>query len=110
MLRLGALLLLTSCAAATPAVVPGRSVACQHDYESCNNSCFQAPHYKLNGPQCAKTAFFEVCPQQDQLIDTVAAGKCFDACEWKVKACTEPGAKVSDVPVPSEEVSAPSAL
>jgi hypothetical protein len=88
-LRLGALVLLASCAAA-PAVVAGRSPACQQDYERCNNACFRAPHYKVNGPQCAQTSSFEVCPQQDQLIDTLAAGKCFEACEWNVKACTAP--------------------
>ena len=84
MVRLFVLLLLCSCATA-PVIPPGQ--LCEHDYEQCNNRCFASPNYRRNGPQCLKTQTWQVCPQETQILDTIAAGKCFDACEWDHKLC-----------------------
>lgn len=84
MVRIFVLLMFCACATAKPSARPE---ACQQKYDACNNACFAAPNYKRGGPQCSQTALFQVCPQENQIVDTVAAGKCFDQCEWDSKLC-----------------------
>lgn len=84
MFRLAAIVLLLAACATTR---PAEKTTCQLALERCNNACFKAPRYLHNGPQCTTTAVGMVCPQENQLIDTVEAGKCFEKCEWDAKLC-----------------------
>lgn len=78
------LFLLCACATAAPAVVDSCALA----YDHCNNQCFKPPNYRHNGPQCVEGPNGQqLCPQENQLIDTIAAGKCFEQCEWDAKLC-----------------------
>lgn len=88
MLRLITVVLLcSSCATTEKPATPPRTESCQRNYDLCNNACFKAPNYKRDREHCSYVAQFQVCPQENQLIDTVEAGKCFDKCEWNVKLC-----------------------
>jgi hypothetical protein len=81
-----AALLLSCCATPQSAELPGE--VCERTYQRCNNACFRPPNYKRNGPQCVQGAgALMLCPQQDQVLDTVEAAKCFDSCESAAKLC-----------------------
>lgn len=84
MVRLAALLVLVSACATDKAV---EKSACAQTLDRCNNACFQAPRHTHNGPQCTPSAVGMICPQENQLLDTVQAGKCFEKCEWDAKLC-----------------------
>lgn len=95
MLRLNCLLLLL-CACATVSPLPqsdvegpdaGVSPACQAAYDGCLNGCFQYPNYKRYSAQCIASSVGDVCPQKEQLVDTIAAASCFNACDWDAKPC-----------------------
>jgi len=89
MLRLAAAVLLCGCGCATPrpATAVARTQTCQQAYDDCSNACFDSPNYKRGGPQCTQTSTFQICPPDNQPVDTVAAAKCFEQCEWNVKLC-----------------------
>lgn len=90
-------LVLCACVGPKPAL---RLETCQHAYDFCTNACFTPPNYKRGGPECAKVGTFQVCPQENQILDTVEAGKCFDKCEYDDSLCRAPLAP--PVLVPSE--------
>lgn len=77
------ILLLAAC------VTPRATDTCTLAYEQCNNACFKAPNYGHSGDKCVETPGGRICPQENQLIDTVEAGKCFDRCEWDHKLCSK---------------------
>ena len=106
MLRLTALLLLCSCATVKPSA-PVRGEECEREYDVCNNTCFASPNYRRNGPQCTQTELFQICPQENQLIDTVATAKCFERCEWDVSLCTPPPAPALEIAAPPAELTPP---
>ncbi len=73
------------CACATGKAV--QKSECELAFDRCNNGCFKQPRYTHGGERCTDTAVGTICPQENQLVDTVEAGKCFEKCEWDRKLC-----------------------